>query len=161
MPKTEIDAVIKIVEEIYQKFVEGEIQEEIYKHEIFNDELKRPELGDESLRHIYQASSMLGILKARNFIKSETCFMDLGAGRGSVSFWLAKLIETEKVEKSKVLVIDRASHRFKMDNKVDDRSLVERLRVDIGDLDLSCVDFGECKVRNSKIRLINNNLNHF
>lgn len=109
--------------------------------------MKRPDLGEESLRHLRQASSMFGILREKNFIKSETCIVDLGAGRGSLSFWLAKLIETEKLEKSKVLVIDRASHRFKRDNKVDDRSLVERIRVDIGDLDLNGVEFGDCKVK--------------
>lgn len=94
---------------------------------------------------------MFGILKEKNFINPETCFADLGAGRGSVSFWLAKMIEKDKVEKSKVLVIDRASHRFKRDNKVDDRSLIERIRVDIGDLDLNGVDFGECKVSEEKL----------
>lgn len=44
-----------------------------------------------------------------------------------------------------MLVIDRASVRFKRDNKVDDRSIVERIKVDIGDLDITKVNFGSCK----------------
>lgn len=147
VPKDEVNAVVAIVEKLFAENVEGKIKSEILSHEIFNEELKRPDLGEDSLRHLHQASSMLGILKSKNFVNSETAFVDLGAGRGQTSFWLTKMIESEGLEESKVVVIDRASHRFKRDNKVDDRNLVERIKVDIGDLDLSKFDFGKSKVR--------------
>lgn len=147
VPKEEVDGIISIVERLFTQFIAGKIKSEVLSHEIFTEEMKRSDLGDESLRHLHQASSMIGILKARNLVKKQTVFVDLGAGRGSLSFWLAKLIESEKLEDSKVLVIDRASVRFKRDNKVDDRSIVERIKVDIGDLDITKVDFGSCKVR--------------
>lgn len=148
VPKEELNKVIKMIEELFEKFIQGKINTEILSHEIFNEEMKRPDLGHDTLRHLQQASSMIGILKARNFINSNTIFIDLGAGRGSLSYWLTNMIKSEKLEHSKVMVVDRASVRFKRDNKVDDRSLVDRIKVDIGDLDLSKIEMGECKVRN-------------
>lgn len=62
---------------------------------------------------------------------------------GHLSLWLAKVIVMEQLRKSKVLVVDRASHRYKKDNVMKDFNVVERLRVDIADLDLTEVPFDE------------------
>jgi tRNA:m4X modification enzyme len=116
LPQDELDRVTKLVNDLFAAHVDGKIATEIMTHEIFDEEMKAGEYGDEKLRHLLQASSILGILKDRRLLEPKTCFIDLGAGKGHLSYWLTKLIVDDKTEDSKVLVVDRASHRHKRDN---------------------------------------------
>lgn len=54
--------------------------------------------------------------------------------QGQVSFWLAEAMKD--TEQSTVLLVDKASLRHKKDNKIEDRTSVQRIRADISDLDL-------------------------
>ncbi|KAG5666436.1 hypothetical protein PVAND_014464 [Polypedilum vanderplanki] len=144
LPDDEIYRVIKIVNELFERHVEGKIATEIKSHKIFDDEMRIESYGDEKIRHLSQASSILGILESRELLKEKTCFIDLGAGRGHLSYWLSKLIVDEKIEDSKVLVVDRASHRHKRDNLFKEIGVVERIRVDLADLDLKELPFNKC-----------------
>ncbi|KAL7016053.1 hypothetical protein ACKWTF_016787 [Chironomus riparius] len=141
----EIDRVTKIVGNLYDKFIEGNIKNFIKSHKIFDEELKIEHYGDEKIRHLIQTSSILEILKENKLLEPATCFIDLGAGKGNLSFWMSKVILDDKIEDSKVLVVDRASHRHKKDNVLKDSGVVDRLRVDIGDLDMTELNFNSCK----------------
>lgn len=56
-----------------------------------------------------------------------------------MSFWLSKA--TEEMEKTSVLLVERASHRHKQDNKLDkSEGKASRIRADIADLILSKVE---------------------
>lgn len=59
-----------------------EISEKILTHPLIEEEMTKPELGDKSRKHLIQTSSILGYLKEYDLIKSDTCFIEFGAGKG-------------------------------------------------------------------------------
>ena len=68
------------------------------------------------------------------FQKSDANVIEFGSGRGQMTFWMAKASKSEA--KQKFILVDKASHRHKFDNKLkDDNSLnISRIRADIQDL---------------------------
>lgn len=134
MAQTELDEIVKKIEELYEKFIDGTIKSTIRTHAILDEELANATYGDEKRKHLMQTSSILGIMQEEEFLKPETCFIEYGAGKAALTYWLANAIKGLK--DSKVLVVDRASHRHKKDNLIRDRDLVERIRADIADFDL-------------------------
>jgi tRNA:m4X modification enzyme len=145
VPQVELDETIKIVNRLFSEHVADKIQLEVRSHKVLDVEVNNKNYGGGKLRHILQTASVIGIVAARGFFSAKTCFVDLGAGKGNLSFWLSKAIEDESVQDAKVLVIDRASHRHKKDNLIKDRSLVERIRVDIADLALDNLNLHNCE----------------
>ncbi|XP_047538754.1 tRNA:m(4)X modification enzyme TRM13 homolog isoform X2 [Vanessa atalanta] len=85
------------------------------------DEFNDPGRTESSLRHLRQASRLLHIVENEGFVKPNTCFIELGAGKGHLSYyaWWAWCRDTN----SNVLLIDRASLRHKRDNKLRDNCL--------------------------------------
>ena len=71
------------------------------------------------------------------FLQTPSIFVELGSGRGMMTYWLAQALGKEKYL-AKFLLIDKASHRHKLDNRLKDDPKVntERIRVDIQDLAL-------------------------
>ncbi|XP_055585721.1 tRNA:m(4)X modification enzyme TRM13 homolog [Uranotaenia lowii] len=136
----ELDGLIKRITKIYEDTKVGTIEELILEHAAFRDELANESYGPQTLKHLKQSASLLGIVEHEHFLSNDTAFVEFGAGKGQVAFWLATIIQqlqkaTEgKINNAKVLLIDRASHRHKKDNKIDDRDLVQRVRADIADL---------------------------
>lgn len=135
----ELKTLTEKVNELYEKHV-GTIESVNLQHKILDTELKNIEYGPQTLKHLLQTSSILGILEKEELLKSKTCFIDFGAGKAQVSLWLALVIEDSKLEDSKVMLIDRASHRHKKDNKIIEKELTRRVRADISDLDLNLLD---------------------
>lgn len=129
-----MDKIIKKVNELFDEFVAGTIETNFKEHEILAEELANEAYGSEKRKHLLQTSSIIGIMKDQDFLKANTCYIEYGAGKAALTFWLASAIKT--LENAKVLVVDRASHRHKKDNQIRDRDLVERIRADIADLDL-------------------------
>uniref|UniRef100_A0A1I8NQ20 tRNA:m(4)X modification enzyme TRM13 n=1 Tax=Stomoxys calcitrans TaxID=35570 RepID=A0A1I8NQ20_STOCA len=127
--------VIDKVKELYGKYVEGNIQTLNCNHKCMDEELANEEYGKESRKHLVQASALLGILENERTIQNFTSFVEFGAGKGQLAFYLSKLLENMK--SSQVVLVDRMSLRHKKDNKIEDRSLVQRIRADIVDL---CLD---------------------
>lgn len=132
VPQSTLVSVTNVVNELFEKFVAGSIQDNHQVHPVLTKELEVGTNGHEKRRHLQQTSSIIGILELEGWIKPKTCFIEYGAGKASTSYWIAVIIEN--LEGAKVLVIDRASPRNKRDNLVKDRT--ERIRVDISDLDL-------------------------
>ena len=60
--------------------------------------------------------------------------IEFGSGRGQMTFWIAK--SSRKEAKQKFILVDRASHRHKFDNRLkdDDELQVSRIKADIQDL---------------------------
>ncbi|GJQ73071.1 hypothetical protein Trydic_g1701 [Trypoxylus dichotomus] len=129
----EIKAVIEKVVKLHDDVLKINIIEKVLKHPLLEQEIRKPELGDKSKKHLYQTSSLLGYLKEYDLLKPDTCFIEFGAGKGKLSFWMANALEG--INNSVVLLIEKASLRHKMDNKLDKSSgKIHRIRVDIGDL---------------------------
>lgn len=131
----EFYGVIDKVKELYKKYVENKIEKLECHHKCMDEELSKEEYGKESRKHLVQAAALLGILEKEQKIENSTSFVEFGAGKGQLAFYLAKLLEAK--QNSQVVLVDRMSLRHKKDNKIEDRSLVQRIRADIADF---CID---------------------
>ncbi|XP_073820288.1 tRNA:m(4)X modification enzyme TRM13 homolog [Musca autumnalis] len=131
---SEFYRVIDKVKELYNKHVDGQIKSLDYHHKCMDEELAKEEYGKESRKHLVQAAALLGILDNEQTIKNCTSFVEFGAGKGQLAFYLSKLLESK--QNSQVILVDRMSLRHKKDNKIEDRSLVQRIRADIIDFKL-------------------------
>lgn len=108
-------------------------------HSLLDKEIQNKDRGQETLKHLIQTSSLLGHLKHLKLLQNdETAFIEFGAGKGQVAFWLAKA--TEHLSQSSVLLIDKASLRHKKDNKVKDTHCIHRIRADISEFDIRKLD---------------------
>mgnify|MGYP001191359961 FL=1 len=60
--------------------------------------------------------------------------IEFGSGRGLMSYWMAKASQLEAGQK--FILVDKASHRHKYDNKLKDDTShdIARIRADIQDL---------------------------
>ncbi|XP_005182246.1 tRNA:m(4)X modification enzyme TRM13 homolog [Musca domestica] len=131
---SEFYKVIDIVKELYGKYVDAQIHSLDYHHKCMDEELAKEEYGKESRKHLLQAAALLGILDNEQTIQNSTSFVEFGAGKGQLAFYLSKLLEN--MQNSQVVLVDRMSLRHKKDNKIEDRSLVQRIRADIVDFKL-------------------------
>lgn len=139
-----IEYLKRLVDKI-RSFYEA-IGNEFDPHEEFNYysnadlqmELANPSYGQDTLKHLRQTSALIGAMERLELLRPKSCFIEFGAGKGQMSFYLANSMEA--FHDSSVLLIDRASMRFKLDNKCKDRSIIHRMRADIADLDLKAVE---------------------
>lgn len=131
------------------------------KNKFVEEEISKTE-GTRVKKHLNQASSLLGIVEHYELFKSDTCYIEFGAGKGTrhahefkkinclqtsghLSYWVYQAVE--ELNSTSVLLVERASHRHKFDNKLDKTNgRVHRIRVDIADLILEKVEFlKDCK----------------
>ncbi|KAF5302490.1 hypothetical protein FQR65_LT08580 [Abscondita terminalis] len=141
VPIQQLLEVIRKVNTLHSEIIKNSITEKYLTHSILEDELTNPNYGLLTKKHLQQASSILGLLKEYGLLQSDTCFIEFGAGRGKLSYWLSKTLELLGFDSSKVLLIERASHRHKCENKLDNTLVkVLRIRADIADLILSKVE---------------------
>lgn len=133
---TTIERIVQKVRDLYASHgIEQLIDDLIQTHPVLTDEMNKPEYGYSALKHLTQISAILGYLEYFKQFDDHTSYVEYGAGKGQVSYWLAKCL-TDYAH-SNVLLIDRASLRHKRDNKLADTHAVERIRVDIADFDIS------------------------
>lgn len=131
-----VDVIIKKVQSLYDAYkIDERIDDLTASHELLASELNNQEYGHETLRHLRQTSTILGYLDYYKLLNDNTSYIEYGAGKGQVSYWLAKAISN--YQNSNVLLIDRASVRHKKDNKLDESHAVQRIRADIADFDIS------------------------
>lgn len=126
-----MDDLIAKINKLYDDHVAGNINELYLKHPIMDSELTKEEYGAETVKHLVQTSSILGYLNHFKFLQADTSFIEFGAGKGQVSYWLAQIINN--LSNTNVILVDKASHRHKQDNKITDRDAVRRIRADIAD----------------------------
>lgn len=133
------ETIDKIVDKINQIYALHKIDEKIddltASHPLLESELNNKERGHETLRHLIQTSTILGYLNHYKLYDDMTSYVEYGAGKGQVSYWLAQAITN--YPNSNVLLIDRANLRHKKDNKLDETHAVQRIRADIADFDIS------------------------
>ncbi|XP_056648319.1 tRNA:m(4)X modification enzyme TRM13 homolog [Diorhabda sublineata] len=143
-PEDDILKTISKVDTVYNKYIEKHISEHYSNHKLLEDEMLKPGYGFKTKKHLKQVSSILGLITEYEMMKRATCYIEFGAGKGQLSFWLAKACEDNK--ESKVLLIERASPKHKKDNKIARNSdKVCRIRADISDIILDKVNIvGEC-----------------
>ncbi|XP_031633360.1 tRNA:m(4)X modification enzyme TRM13 homolog [Contarinia nasturtii] len=133
-----IDKVVARVNQLYDLHkIDEKIDDLMASHPLLAAELNNKEYGHETRRHLIQTSTILGYLNHYKLYDDKTSYIEYGAGKGQVSYWLAQAITN--YPNSNVLLIDRASVRHKKDNKLDETHAVavQRIRADIADFDIS------------------------
>ncbi|CAH0558843.1 unnamed protein product [Brassicogethes aeneus] len=124
---------IKKVNKVYEDHVNNQITDKILSEKNVEDEMTKPEYGDKTKKHLKQASSILGLLFNYDLVKPNTCYIEFGAGRGQLTYWISK--STENLEGTCLLLVERASPKHKRDNKLAKTTeVVQRIRADISDL---------------------------
>ncbi|XP_016993463.2 tRNA:m(4)X modification enzyme TRM13 homolog [Drosophila takahashii] len=139
LPDEEFYGLIDKVKALYDKHINSSIEDLQLEHEFLKEELSRKDYGQETLRQLTQASSLLGILQEAHQLTDHTSYVEFGAGKGQLAYFLATVLEGQQLTHSQVVLIDRMSLRHKKDNKVANKELVQRIRADIADLKLSAL----------------------
>lgn len=135
----EIKITVRKVNNVNDNLIEGQLTQKISKFQLIEEEMSKPEFGDKSKKHLKQASSILGLLCEYNLMKPNSLYIEFGAGRGQLSYWLA--LATNADEKSKIIIIEKSSPKHKKDNKISRHSdKIKRIRADISDLVLDKLD---------------------
>ena len=171
---------IERLEKVYDKIVK--IQTEILKHQLIEDEIEQEHIGPSAAKHLVQNSSLLGHLEDLGTFKVIFCIfiilkefiltdvycnyllyfqienaniIEFGSGRGQMTFWMAKT--SKKALNQKFILVDKASHRHKYDNKLkdDDELQISRIKADIQDLVIEKIP----EIQASKVKILS--LNNF
>lgn len=128
-----IKQTIERVRKVFENIPEDKITKKFLEFDIIEKEMLKPDYGNKTKKHLKQASSILGILKEYDLMKPSSLFIEFGAGRGALSYWLA--LATNFDEKSKIVIVEKASPKHKKDNKIAMTSdKIKRIRADISDL---------------------------
>ncbi|KAJ2941120.1 hypothetical protein O0L34_g10356 [Tuta absoluta] len=139
IPKETLMRVIDKVNILYEKHIDGKITE-VREHPIHAavwEEFCEGDRTESSRRHMRQASSILHLAENAGLVRDRTCYVELGAGKGQLSYYMGTAW-CDEVTASRVVVVDRAALRHKRDNKL--RGAVERIRADLAHLELGRVD---------------------
>ncbi|KAK9764933.1 tRNA:m4X modification enzyme [Basidiobolus ranarum] len=138
LDKASLQDIIDKVRRIYTEQL-PELQKEVLDHDALKDRLQVVTTGR---KHAIQQASLLGHMRKQNLLIPDACFVEFGAGRGELSNYLHKA--TANGSQGTYVLIDRKKCRGKFDSAIRGEggieSTVERIWMDIKDLDLSCVD---------------------
>lgn len=141
--------VIGRVRRVYAEQIDGKISTAILQHDSMKQEVTDPSFGPSVLKHLEQNSSLLAHLEQSDLLKPGISFVEFGSGRGQLTFWLTKASPAPTT--CKFLLVDRASHRHKFDNRLKETDLdIQRFRVDIRDLVLEKLPVDDSVVGVSK-----------
>ncbi|CAF1425322.1 unnamed protein product, partial [Didymodactylos carnosus] len=109
----QLDLLIKKLEYLHDSTVEQSAN--TYKiHDVIQTELNKEDCGFKTRKHLEQIGSLIGQLDTLNLLNDDTCYVELGAGRGKTSHFLSMCL-TEKINIDFVL-IERDHQRYKFDS---------------------------------------------
>ncbi|CAF4764330.1 unnamed protein product [Pieris macdunnoughi] len=119
IPSTQIEQIINKVNLLFDTYLKDKIDtmpdREI--HPAVMDEFLTEGRTESSLRHLRQASKLMHIMEDEGLVKDHTCYVELGAGKGHLSYF-AWHAWCPAASGSSILLVERASLRHKRDNKI-------------------------------------------
>lgn len=133
-----LETVIRKIHSAYDKL--PGVSQAILQHDVLKDKLKDETCGINVRKHLLQNASLLEHLEQAGLVQDNTCFIEFGAGKALLTYWLGQIIKDKS--NSCILLVDRSSHRHKSDNKLrkeENHLVVKRIRADIADLRLNQV----------------------
>ncbi|XP_060645212.1 tRNA:m(4)X modification enzyme TRM13 homolog [Drosophila nasuta] len=133
----EFYGVIEKVKQLFDTHIADKIDEIHLQHASLEEPLSHDEYGQETRKHLVQTSALLGILENHQQLVNNTSYIEFGAGKGQLAFYLATALDSQQLLNSQVVLVDRLSLRHKKDNKLSNKQLVQRIRADIADLRMS------------------------
>ncbi|KAG8186813.1 hypothetical protein JTE90_020491 [Oedothorax gibbosus] len=138
VPDDELIEFVNKIKSLYDKHGE-EIVEIQAMHPVLRTEMEKSDDGFNAFKHMKQQASLLSVMEDNNFLKDGSCFIEFGAGKGQLMYWIISCIP--KNEERNFILVDRSAQRHKIDNKFKDTDLqIERIRIDIQHLHLGHIE---------------------
>ncbi|GLG98800.1 tRNA guanosine-2'-O-methyltransferase TRM13 like protein [Gryllus bimaculatus] len=139
LSSVENDVITQLIKKIKLAVVPA-VKTDICNHPVLSEELSNDQYGASTRKHLLQNSSLLGHLSNLGVLNPETCFIEFGAGRGQLSYWIGEAMSQQGMP-CLLVPVDRANNRHKFDSRHRNEDAVKilRLRVDIADLCLARV----------------------
>lgn len=138
--KNKVTSLIEKVKK-YHKGNVSVIPSEVLCHSVFQRKMAEMSNKPVILKHLKQQASLIDHMDKMHLLKSNTVFMEFGAGRGKLSHWL-KMAVGNSAQKVDYILIDRANNRYKYDRYhrgEDQGPSFQRINLDIEHLDISKV----------------------
>lgn len=99
-------------------------------HPLLELEMKKIDDGFNNFKNMKQQASLLSLLDSRGFLSNGSCFVEFGAGKGQLMYWIVQCVPEK--EKCSFILVDRSAQRHKSDNKFKGTHVqIERIRMDI------------------------------
>lgn len=90
-----------------------------------------------ALREVKQQSFILNRMDKFDLLKRDTCYIELGAGKGGLTERIAQ--STSFGHECSFVIIDRATTRVKKERTLKESCDFERVKIDIADFDITAV----------------------
>ncbi|GIX84535.1 tRNA:m(4)X modification enzyme TRM13 homolog [Caerostris extrusa] len=89
------------------------VNNEIIKmHPLLKSEMDNSDDKLNNFKHMKQQASLLSIMDEFQFLKYGSCFVEFGAGRGQLMYWIVQCAEER--EKKSFILIDKSAQRHKI-----------------------------------------------
>ncbi|XP_023948496.2 tRNA:m(4)X modification enzyme TRM13 homolog isoform X2 [Bicyclus anynana] len=139
IPLQKILQVIHKVNVLYDTYLKDSIVSvpEQPIHSALLQEFSEAGRTESSRRHLRQVSSLMHLMESERLVADNTAYVELGAGKGQLSYYVWQAWGATGARDSRVLLVDRAALRHKRDNKLRDSQQlapVTRLRADLAHL---------------------------
>ncbi|KAL5022474.1 hypothetical protein ScPMuIL_001629, partial [Solemya velum] len=135
----EVEEVIEKVTKLYDEHIQSLVSE-VLLHPCMEDELNQFSNGFHATRHRKQQASIIAHLDKRSLLDDNTCYLELGAGKGQLSHWIHEAVK--HYTSINFVLVDRGHVRYKHEgpHQWDPAgSRFDRLRIDIEHLNLCAV----------------------
>ncbi|ELT93271.1 hypothetical protein CAPTEDRAFT_211974 [Capitella teleta] len=140
VPIEELLELINKIKSVHEETIK-ELRSEVLFHPALKEEAEKPTNGLQAQKHIQQQASLVGHMEKQNLLKSNSIFIEFGAGKGGLSHWVQ--VASQNETNTKFYLVEKSGVRYQKDiyHKGDNQGpSFERLRINIGDLDLGKVE---------------------
>jgi len=126
------------MDKIYETFVRQPLETTPNNPQCYLAEKNLDELGNRSRKHLEQIGSIIHQVVELNLLHGNTCFIEMGAGRGQLSHELHACLKHEANIEFVLIERDHQRYRFDAHHRLEHHGpKFERYRLDIRDFYLS------------------------
>jgi tRNA:m4X modification enzyme len=126
------------METIHDNLVKDPFKNDQTNPECYLSNINLNELGNRSRKHLEQIGSIIGQLVQLDLLQENTCFVEMGAGRGQLSHELHACLKQDSTIHFVLIERDHQRYRYDAHHRREHQGpSFERHRLDIRDLYLS------------------------
>jgi tRNA:m4X modification enzyme len=126
------------LETIHDRFVAEPVGSTVTATDCYLANMNLNEFGHRARKHLEQIGSILAQLVQYELLRNNTCFVEMGAGRGQLSHELHACLKTESNIQFALIERDHQRYRYDAHHRLEHHGpSFERYRLDIRDLYLS------------------------
>jgi len=126
------------MESIHDNFLQEPLENSQANSDCHLSNVNLNELGNRARKHLEQIGSIINQLVQLNLLQANTCFVEMGAGRGQLSHELHACLKQESTVNFVLIERDHQRYRYDAHHRREHQGpSFERYRLDIRDLYLS------------------------